>query len=435
MPDAELLETDLTAVFAPVLSRIAAGAGERERDRRLPFEEIGWLRDAGFGRLRVPREHGGFGASLVEVAGLLVDLAAADSNLVQALRGHIGFAEFVRSHPDPRFRERWWAELAGGALVGNAESERTGVFSRQQTRVEDRDGALVLNGTKYYTTGSIFADWILVSATDVSAAEPVLVTVQVPAADRGVRIEDDWDGFGQRLTGSGTAVFSDVPVNPATVTRRDADAPHGSVLHGTYQLVHLAALAGIAAAALRDITDFVRSRPRNLFNPAVPPTEDPVALQVVGEAYGTVRSVRSTVLGAAAALDAASAAVEAAVQAARDAGAATGAEAPHAGADAARNDDAGALAALVAAADAHVFGVQSIVIDAVVRLTGRIFEVGGASATSSARGLDRHWRNARTVSSHNPALYRQQAVGGYVVNGVAPGELLWRILTAEPAEG
>ena len=402
-------EAELSAVFEPVFARIAEGAVSRERDRRLPHEQIGWLREAGFGRLRLPREAGGFGATADQQAALLIGLGAADSNIVQALRGHIGFVEFVLAHPRAEFRDFWFAELAAGALVGNAESERTGPFARQATRVQREDGELVLDGTKYYTTGSIFADWILVSARveESVLGEAGLVTVVVRADAPGVRIEDDWDGFGQRLTGSGTTVFTGVPVDPRFVTARSAEAAPGSVLHATYQLVHLSALAGIAEAALRDITEFVRSRSRNLFNPAVAPTEDPVSLQVLGEAFGAVKTVRASVLAAAASVEAASAA-------------------QLSGAGEAET------AALLAAADAHVFGVQPTVIDLVLRTTGRIFEVGGASATSGSRALDRHWRNARTISSHNPAIYRQQAVGNHLVNGVSPAVSFLALLAAEP---
>ena len=168
--------------------------------------------------------------------------------------------------------------------------------------------------------------------------------------------------------------------------------------------MHLAALAGISSAALAEVAEFVRTRPRNLFNPAIPARRDPIALQVLGECFGTTASVRSTVLGAVASVDAASSALDAGREA----------------------------RALLDAADAHVFGVQGTVIDAVIGCTGKLFEVGGASATASWRALDRHWRNARTVSSHNPARYRSQAVGDYLVNGRAPGDLLEQLLATEP---
>ena len=77
----------LAARFRPIFARIAEGAVERERNRVLPFEQIKWLKEAGFGAVRIPVEHGGAGASLPQLVQLLIELAEADSNLPQALRG------------------------------------------------------------------------------------------------------------------------------------------------------------------------------------------------------------------------------------------------------------------------------------------------------------------------------------------------------------
>ena len=54
-----------------------------------------------------------------------------------------------------------------------------------------------------------------------------------------------------------------------------------------------------------------------------------------------------------------------------------------------------------------------------------VFEVGGASATSETRRLDRHWRNARTAASHNPAIHREAAIGDHLLNGTVP-DRKWR---------
>ncbi|MGO4690080.1 acyl-CoA dehydrogenase family protein [Glaciibacter sp. 2TAF33] len=400
-------DRELSDIFQPVFDRIRRGAIEREESRQLPFEQVAWLRAAGFGKLRVPRRFGGFGATIEQLVRLLIGLGAADSNLPQALRGHVGFTEYVLAHPDPAYRAFWFAELADGALVGNAESERTGTFGSQATEVSLADGVLVLNGTKYYTTGSIFADWILVSASvrDDRVAPPGQVTVQVRTDAAGVAISDDWDGFGQRLTGSGTTEFRDVVVDSRFLHARGLDDFTRTIQNAVYQLVHLSALAGIADAALAEITDFVRSRSRNLFNPGVAPGKDPIALQVIGEVFGVTETVKASVLAAARCVQ-----------------------------DTSANHLAGAADDRdFATADAHVYGIQSTVIELVLRAVSRIFEVGGASATSTSRRLDRFWRNARTISSHNPAIYRQQAVGDFVVNGVAPSAGLLGLLAADPA--
>jgi alkylation response protein AidB-like acyl-CoA dehydrogenase len=84
---------ELAAKYRPVFESIAAGAAGRETDRVLLHEQIGELAAAGFGAARVPREFGGDGATAVQFFRLLVELAAAESNLAQALRSHIAFVE------------------------------------------------------------------------------------------------------------------------------------------------------------------------------------------------------------------------------------------------------------------------------------------------------------------------------------------------------
>jgi alkylation response protein AidB-like acyl-CoA dehydrogenase len=64
------------------------------------------------------------------------------------------------------------------------------------------------------------------------------------------------------------------------------------------------------------------------------------------------------------------------------------------------------------------------VVEVALRATTTLFEVGGASATDRDRALDRHWRNARTLSSHNPVVLQQRVIGDRLVND-APLTYFW----------
>lgn len=152
-PDAEL-----DARFAEVFARIAAGAVEREQQRLLAHEPVQWLREAGFGALRVPREQGGLGISLPQLLRLLSQLGAADSNLPQILRAHFGFVEGRLSSRDSASQDYWFAKVAKGDLWGAAMAERTDSTGNtvQLTSVDACGG--LLNGQKYYCTGTLYAD-------------------------------------------------------------------------------------------------------------------------------------------------------------------------------------------------------------------------------------------------------------------------------------
>jgi alkylation response protein AidB-like acyl-CoA dehydrogenase len=386
-------DEELHERFAPVFATIAAGALEREADRRLPFEEVEWLRQAGFTRIRVPREYGGLGASLPQFFRPLIELGASDSNLPQLLRGHFGFVETRIFLEDQDLRDRWLRRIASGVIVGNAQSEQgNNSFWQNTTTISpsaDGDGWR-LSGRKFYSTGSLFADWIHTTATLDSEHS---ATVLVPTSATGVTRIDDWDGFGQRLTGSGTTVFEDVEIHLDDVEIYPNGEIAGTYLFAFFQLVHLATLAGIGRRAVADAVEYVQGRTRNLANPAFPsPKDDPQIQAVVGRLQSASFAAVATTLAAVDAVDI--------VVRAQATGAAT--------------QD------LFDSADVATFSAQGQVIDLVLGITNELFEVGGSSAVTDRYRLDRHWRNARTLASHNPVMYRSTIVGDHALNHTSP---------------
>lgn len=376
--------------FRPLFARIREGAAQRDYARTLPFEEIGWLREAGFTALRVPQRFGGAGIGLPEFFALLTELAAADSNLPQALRSHFAFTEDVLNAPESALRDAWLKRLGDGELVGGAWTEiGSAVVGTFGTKVSRTSAGLVLNGRKYYTTGSLYADWIEVGAVD-EADE--FVMVRVPRASAGIDIADDWDGFGQTLTASGTAVFDSVAVAEENVI---GDGRRFRYSAAFLQTVHLATLAGIARAAAGDVATAVAERRRTFSHGAAPkPAQDPQILQVVGKVHSLAYAANAIVEKATGALERAFLA--------------------HGTGDTSLEDAANV------AAEIEVAEAQTVVTTLVLDATASLFDALGASATSRPKALDRYWRNARTLSSHNPRIYKDRIVGDYVVNGALP---------------
>ncbi len=132
----------LAAAFRPIFTRIAQGAAEREQQRILPDEPIRWLKEAGFGTLRIPREKGGWGASLPQLSALLIELAQADSNLPQALRAHFAFVEDQLNQPDSAGRDRWFRRFLDGELVGSGWTEIGAVAGRGEHQSDADRGRL-----------------------------------------------------------------------------------------------------------------------------------------------------------------------------------------------------------------------------------------------------------------------------------------------------
>ncbi|MDN7592233.1 acyl-CoA dehydrogenase family protein [Burkholderia seminalis] len=382
--------------FRPVFARIADGALERERSRTLPYDPIEWLRESGFGAVRVPVEHGGAGASLPQLIQLLIELAAADSNLPQALRGHFAFVEDRLNSAPNDARDEWFRRFVDGELVGNAWTEVGSVaIGDVITRVRRDGDGWILDGEKYYSTGSIFADWIDVFARDEDGRD---VIAAVRTNQPGVQRSDDWDGFGQRTTGSGTTRFEAARVDAQNVFDFATRFKYQTAF---YQLVLLAVLAGTGRAALRDIAREVSSRKR-IFSHGNAPSfaQDPQIQQVVGE-------VAARVFAAEAAAVRASEASQRAYEA-------------RFGGDEQAEHRANVDAELDSAR------AQIVVSDLVLRATTDLFNALGASGSSAAKGLDRHWRNARTAASHNPLVFKARIVGDREINGTEP-PYVWAI--------
>lgn len=387
----------LAARFRPLFARIAEGSVERERERRLPFKPIRWLKEAGFGAVRVPIEHGGAGASLTQLVHLLIELAEADSNLPQALRGHFAFVEDRLNAHASAAQDRWFKRFVDGDLVGCAWTEIGAVkIGDVLTRVSRQGDQWVVNGTKYYSTGSIFADWIdLFARRDDTGAD---VIAAVRTRQPGVTLSDDWDGFGQRTTGSGTSVFDNAVVEPEDIIDFATRFKYQTAF---YQLVLLAVIVGSGRAAVRDFSSETRTRTRVFSHGnAQAVSQDAQVLQVIGKASGLVYAAEAATLRAA--------------EAAHQAYLAHWADAP------AAERDANVLAELTSAQ------AQVAAVDLVLRATSDLFNALGASSTRITRQLDRHWRNARTAASHNPVIYKERIVGDWEVSGSEP-PYVWQI--------
>jgi alkylation response protein AidB-like acyl-CoA dehydrogenase len=366
-----------------ILARAREQGPERERARSLLYDRVAELQRIGFGALRIPVIDGGAGYSLRRLFETLITIAAADANLAHLYRGHIAFVERLLADDETDRRQRWLPRILSGDLVGNAQSERQEI-AEIKTALTTEEDTVYLDGVKYYTTGSIYADWIYLAAME--NGERVGATVSAKHA--GVRSVDDWDGFGQQLTGSGTTVFERVPVEEGEVERFDGHEGFRSRYQTSiFQLCLLAVVAGIGEAALADACDFVRPRKRIFgFAGETLPRENELVQGVVGGLASYAHAARTLVLASADELDA--------LLAAR--------------ADGTLTDEA------VVAAELNVFKAQQMVLSLVLQETTELFAVG------KGRALDRHWRNARTIASHNPAIQRKRAIGDYALNGKPP---------------
>lgn len=382
---------DAVSIARGYAESIAEDAIDRDRAGTVPFEALAALDDSGLLAITVPHEYGGAGLSSSTLTEVIREIAVIDPAIAQVPQGHFLMIDALAVYGSEPQRERLFADVLTGGRIGSALAERGSQHAQDlKTRLSQTPAGPRLNGRKYYCTGGLTSHWLGVSAIDDSGR---LVLVFVERDSPGLTMDEDWNVMGQRATVSGGATFADVAVDPELVLGYQEIFDDPQQLGARAQLVHAAIQAGIARGALEDAARFVRTKAR--------PSYDAVRAgwaQSAGEdPHTTLRFGRmATKVQAAEALLATAAAVQEQVGP-RPAGAE----------DAAR--------ASIAVAQAKAFASE-----VAVEVASDLFALTGASAADERYDFSRHWRNARTHASHDPADWKYQHTGNYLLNGVLP---------------
>ena len=379
--DEEALET-----ARRLAARFATTAAGRDAERRLPFAELDELAQSGLLAIAVPAQYGGLDVSNAVLAEVTAILAAADGSIGQIPQNHFYILEALRTDGSEEQKRYFFGRALAGDRFGNALSERgTKTVGHYNTRIVRDAPGYRINGTKYYSTGVLFADWVTVFALD---EEDRLVMAFVPKGTEGVETIDDWDGFGQRTTGSGTTIFNDVYVHADSVVLHHKGFERPTTIGSVGQIVHAGIDLGIARAAFAETLEFVRTKSRPWMDSGVErAADDPLTISKVGQI--AIRLEAATAL-----LERAGRKVDAAQI---------------------ETTEATVVEATLAVAAAKVLTTE-IAIEA----TNTLFELAGTSAVKTELNLDRHWRNARTHTLHDPVRWKYHVVGNYHLNGVIP---------------
>jgi alkylation response protein AidB-like acyl-CoA dehydrogenase len=387
---ADGLPADPLRVAEELRDQFRAGAAERDRDRKFPYEQCAAFRASGLLGLMVPREHGGHGGTFTELMKVVIAISAGDSNIGQMYQLHTGGIRLMEEFASPAVQAKWLPRFSRELWITNAYSEvgTKSVNDFNTTVTRDGDGWR-LNGKKFYCTGSLAGD-ITFGPCRIEGTDEVRVFFTRTDAE-GVTIHEDWSGFGQRTTASGTTEFRNVWVPDELVLGSpDTEGGGGGAITSlNYQAVHTGVFVGIARNALDDAVEFVRTRARVWYESQADRAADDLYTQLrVGEMKTAVDAAELLSLRAAELCDRA---VE------------------HLGDEQIRGEASVVTGqAREAAADAAMFAGSTL------------FKVCGAGSVLEKYGFDRHWRNARTLSLHNPLDFKSMHAGDFLLNHKLP---------------
>ncbi|WP_443692791.1 SfnB family sulfur acquisition oxidoreductase [Pseudomonas protegens] len=367
-------------------------AAQRDRQRKLPWAQIEQFTRSGLGSISIPRAYGGPQVSFVTLAEVFAIVSAADPALGQIPQNQFGILNLILGCGTERQKKQLLQSVLEGWRIGNAGPERgtKNTLELKARITADADGH-VINGQKFYSTGALFAHWVAVKALNEEGRQ---VLAFVRRGTPGLRIVDDWSGFGQRTTASGTILLNDVRVDAELVLDNWRINETPNIQGAVSQLIQAAIDAGIAREAVADAIRFVRERARPWVDANVERASDDLyVIADIGKLQIELHAAEALLRKAGQVLDQVSAAPITAESAAR---------------------------ASIAVAEAKVLTTEISLL-----ASEKLFELAGSRATLAEFNLDRHWRNARVHTLHDPVRWKYHAVGTYHLNGTLPARHSW----------
>jgi SfnB family sulfur acquisition oxidoreductase len=393
MAEAQRIKSDEQALEAArqFAEQIRTGSAARDKERRLPFEEIEWFSQTGLWGITVPKEYGGAAVSTATFTEVVAIVSEADASIGQIPQNHYANVEEIRLVGTEEQKRFFFDRILRGERLGNAAVERSGkTVVDNQTRLEPDGDGYRLSGEKFYCTGAIFAHWVPVRVTN---ADGKRVLALVSRHSEGLTVIDDWSAFGQRTTASGTVVLKNVRVNTDQILP-SYEAYQRPTTRGPFsQIIHVAIDVGIARAAIADTIDFVKNRSRPWIDANVErASQDPLTIQDLGKLHYQLHGAEALMERAAIKVDRAAAAL----------------------------DEETVTVAALAVAEAKIAATEISIL-----ATNKLFELAGTQSTLEKYGLDRHWRNARVHTLHDPVRWKYYALGNYYLNDVPPPRHAW----------
>ena len=392
-PAAHIIRDDAEAIAVArnLAPRIAEGAVERDQNRILPREELDLFSGSGLWGITVPRAYGGAEVSFATLAEVIAIISEADPSIGQIPQNHLGVVEALRVTGNEEQKRRLYTGVLEGRRFGNAFSEagskNAGVFDTRI--VADGDGFRV-TGEKFYATGALFADIVPIAATgDDGKVYLVFANPRAP----GLTIVDSWSGFGQRTTASGTVTLDNVWIAARDVIPAHLGYDEPSANGPVSQIIQAAVDLGIARAAITDTIRFVRTQSRPWIDSGKDHAwEDPYTISAVGDLVIRLHAAEAI-------LELSGRAVDRAIAEPNE--------------------------TTVAEASLKVAEAKVLTTEIAILAGNKLHELAGTRSTLAQHGLDRHWRNARTHTLHDPVRWKYALIGNHALNGVLPPRHAW----------
>lgn len=383
--DAEAIE-----IAQRLAEKFKVGAALRDREGLLPITELDDYSQSGLWSINVPKAYGGPEVSYATLAKVIATIAAADPAIAQITQNHLAIVATVDLDGTEDQKKLFFGWALQGLRYGNAFSElKSKTVADFETRVVHEGDDIVVNGEKFYTTGALLAHIVPIVGVDEHGYGYLVF------ADRdapGLTVTNNWSSFGQRTTASGSVKIENVRV-PKERALKVTSFDHPTVGGPVSQIIQSAIDAGIARGTIEDTILFINQHSRPWIDSGKQTaSEDLFTIAAVGDLKIKLHAAEALLEIAGRSIDAAR-----------------------------------ANTTLETVSEATIKTGESKVLTTEIAIlaANKLFELAGTRSTLAEHGLDRHWRNARVHTLHDPVRWKFFHVGNYYLNGVHPPRHAW----------
>ena len=387
LAQAHIIQSDAEAldIAQALAEQFKNNAVQRDAQRILPFQEIEAYSQSGLWAITVPKQYGGAEVSSLTVTKIIALMSGVDGSIGQIPQNHFYALEVLRNTGTEQQKQKLYAEVLKGARFGNALAEfKTKNATQKQTAITPTEHGFVVNGEKFYCTGSLFAHRIPTLVKDHENREFLAF---IARESEGLELIDDWSGFGQRTTGSGTVKFNNVQVAAEDIIPFDTAFSQVTLVGPFAQIMHAAIETGIARAAFEETLHRVRQARPWIDSGVDQATADPLTLFELGRIVADVRASEVLLKQAARSIDAAK---------------------PQ------------PTAHNIAKASLDVAKVRAHSTETALKASSKLIELAGSRGSQREDGLDRFWRNARVHTLHDASRWKYYFIANHLLNGVLP---------------
>lgn len=213
-----------------LLNKIHENAPKYDAENTFPYEDFALLKEAGYYKALVPKEYGGFGLSLKELAQEQTRLAKNAPGTALGINMHhviVGMAKHMVKNGNIR-GEQILRDAVNGELLAFGISEPANdrvLFGSIAKATATDDGGYLFNGKKVFISMVNQCTKLITYAQEETENGPLSIFAYLDKNPETIIADDNWNALGMRATQSNNVLLRDAYASESQILTKVKPGP------------------------------------------------------------------------------------------------------------------------------------------------------------------------------------------------------------------